>query len=70
MLEFNPMHRISAEDILKDSYFDDVRLPEQEIFDVCSINLTFDDAELSVEQLRELVVEELKECSTMVITKD
>jgi hypothetical protein len=32
MLEFNPIRRITAEDAIKDSYFDDIRLPEQEIF--------------------------------------
>lgn len=28
MLEFNPNNRISAEEALKDPYFDDIRLPE------------------------------------------
>jgi serine/threonine protein kinase len=28
MLEFNPNKRISAEEILSDRYFDDVRIPE------------------------------------------
>lgn len=27
MLAFNPRKRITAEDALKDSYFDDIRLP-------------------------------------------
>jgi serine/threonine protein kinase len=28
MLEFNPYKRISAEEALKDSYFDEIRIPE------------------------------------------
>jgi len=28
MLEFNPNKRISAEEALKDSYFNDVRIPD------------------------------------------
>ena len=68
MLDFNPTKRISAEELLKDSYFDDIRLTEQEVFEPCAIDLKFDDDELTVEELRELVVEELKECSNIVIT--
>lgn len=30
MLEFNPNKRITAAEALKDAYFDDIRLPEQE----------------------------------------
>ena len=32
MLEFSPMKRVTAEEALKDSYFDEIRLPEQEMF--------------------------------------
>lgn len=39
MLEFNPQKRISAEEALKDEYFDDVRIPEQEELDICEIDL-------------------------------
>ena len=39
MLEFNPEKRISAEEALKDSYFDEVRIKAQEEFEVCDINL-------------------------------
>jgi hypothetical protein len=49
MLEFNPNKRMSAEDMLKDSYFDDIRLPEQETFELCNIDLFFDDEDLTVE---------------------
>jgi serine/threonine protein kinase len=28
MLEFNPTKRLTAEEILKDSYFDDIRIQE------------------------------------------
>ena len=63
MLEFNPNKRISAEEILSDPYFDDVRIPEQENFETCEIDLNFDDVELSIEELRQLVVDEIKACS-------
>jgi serine/threonine protein kinase len=63
MLEFNPNKRISAEEILSDPYFDDVRIPEQENYETCEIDLKFDDVELSIEELRNWVVEELKVCS-------
>lgn len=52
MLEFNPGRRISAEEALKDSYFDDIRIPEQEVFETISIDLKFDDEELTVEEVR------------------
>lgn len=42
MLEFNPDKRITAEEAIKDSYFDDVRIPEQEEFEICNIDLAFD----------------------------
>jgi len=32
MLEFSPAKRITAENALKDPYFDEIRLPEQEMF--------------------------------------
>ena len=67
MLEFNPIKRITAEDALKDSYFVDIRLPEQEIFTSgdeanCDIDLQFDDEELLLEELRRLVIEEIDRC--------
>jgi hypothetical protein len=60
MLEFNPDKRISAEEALKNSYFDEIRILEQENFEVCNINLKFDDADMTVEEVRKLVVDELK----------
>lgn len=60
MLAFNPKMRISAEEAIKDPYFDDVRIEEQEKEDICDINLTFDDVEVSIEELRELVVTHVK----------
>lgn len=43
MLEFNPNKRISAEEALKNPYFDEVRIPEQETFVPCEIDLHFDE---------------------------
>lgn len=43
MLKFNPNERISALDAIKDPYFDDIRLPEQEEFEECDIDLSFID---------------------------
>ena len=43
MLEFNPEKRISADEALKSTYFDDIRLPEQEMVEKCKIDLSFDD---------------------------
>ena len=43
MLKFNPNQRITAEEAIKDSYFDDIRLPDQETSaDLDPINLEFD----------------------------
>jgi serine/threonine protein kinase len=41
MLKFNPHERISAEEALKDPYFDDIRLEDQEEFETCDIDLSF-----------------------------
>ena len=67
MLEFSPIKRITAENALKDSYFDDIRLPEQEVFISgdeanCDIDLQFDDEELPLEELRRLIIEEIDRC--------
>jgi mitogen-activated protein kinase 1/3 len=43
MLCFNPNKRISANEAIKDQYFDDIRLIEQEEFEVCNIDLAFID---------------------------
>ena len=60
MLEFNPQKRISAEEAIRDKYFDDVRIAQQEENDACDIDLHFDDVELSNEEIRELIINELK----------
>ena len=67
MLEFSPVKRIAAEYAIKDSYFDDIRLPEQEVFITgdeanCDIDLQFDDEELPLEELRRLIIEEIERC--------
>ena len=43
MLDFNPNKRITAEEALADPYFDDIRLPEQETFEVPEIYLPVDE---------------------------
>jgi hypothetical protein len=60
MLEFNPNKRISTEAALKCSYFDDVRILAQEEFEICDIKLDFDEVELSPEEIKKLIVEEMK----------
>ncbi len=69
MLKFSPMKRISAEDALKDSYFDEIRLPEQEQFNEseaaeCDIDLQFEDdqEEVPMDVLRRLRLEEISKC--------
>jgi hypothetical protein len=69
MLEFNPAKRIKAEDALSNSYFDEVRIPEQETFEALDIDLTFDDEDLSVEEVKQLVIREIKRCSEEEMTK-
>jgi len=67
MLEFNPDKRITAEEAIADEYFDDIRLPEQETFEIPKINLAVDDAgkeDMSIPELKKLIVEELKELSS------
>ena len=66
MLEFDPRKRISAEEAIKDPYFDDIRLPDQEVRDSTEINLEFDEAgmeDLPMEELRKLIIEEMKNLS-------
>lgn len=43
MLEFNPNKRITAEEALRDPYFDEIRLEEQENFEPADIDLSFVD---------------------------
>ena len=69
MLEFNPAKRVQAEAALKDPYFDEVRIQEQEEFEATNIDLTFDDEDLSVEQVRQLVIEEIKRCTEDKMTE-
>ena len=67
MLEFSPVKRITAENALKDPYFDEIRLPEQEMFISgdeanCDIDLQFGDEVLPLEELRRLIIEEIGRC--------
>jgi hypothetical protein len=52
MLNFNPNLRISAEEALKDPYFDDIRILEQEDLLPEEINLPFDNREMEEEELK------------------
>lgn len=61
MLIFNPKLRITAEEALKDPYFDEIRIPEQEEEVPEEFNLPFDETELSEEALKELLIKELEE---------
>ena len=42
MLMFNPEKRITAAEAIEDSYFDDIRLPEQENVDPPLISMLID----------------------------
>ena len=67
MLEFNPNKRITAEEAMKDAYFDDVRLPEQECLPPPHIDLSVDDEgnePLSIDDLKKLAVEAIEELSS------
>lgn len=68
MFDFNPDKRISCKEALSLSYFDDVRIKEQEEFDICDINLDFDEADLTSEEIREVVIKEMKACSVNLDT--
>ena len=63
MLRLNPNERITAEDAINDSYFDDIRLPEQEeVNDKTPIKLEFDEADkenLSIEELKKLIITDI-----------
>lgn len=63
MLEFNPNKRISAQEALSDSYFDEIRIEEQEEFEICDIDLTFIDkyqeGELSLPDLKKMIIEKV-----------
>lgn len=63
MLEFDPRKRISAEEAIKDSYFDDIRLPDQETVKANEINLEFDEVgmeNIPMEELRKLILQEMR----------
>ena len=60
MLEFNPDKRITAEEALKDEYFDEIRILEQEEFEVCQINFHYDEEDITEEEMKKIVIEEIK----------
>lgn len=45
MLEFNPLFRPSASELLTSKYFDDIRLPQLEQVNPMFLQFTFDDPE-------------------------
>ena len=67
MLEFNPNKRITAEQAIADPYLDDIRLPEQEEFEVPEIYLPMDDEkeeDLDLDEVRNQVIEDIKRLSS------
>lgn len=63
MLEFDPRKRITAAEAIKDSYFDDIRLPDQEVAETNEINLEFDEVgmeNIPMEELRRLILMEMR----------
>ena len=67
MLQFNPNNRISAEEALKDEYFDEIRLIEQEKFNGKEIDLSFIDkyheGELAMDTLKQMITDIVKDLS-------
>jgi serine/threonine protein kinase len=60
MLSFNPNSRISADEAISDPYFDEVRILEQEELEPGEISLPFDIEEVTEEEMRETLLQELK----------
>jgi mitogen-activated protein kinase 1/3 len=63
MLEFDPRKRITAAEAIKDAYFDDIRLPDQETAETNEINLEFDEVgmeNIEMEELRRLILCEMR----------
>lgn len=60
MLSFNPETRISAQEAILDPYFDDVRIPEQEIVEKVQIDWSFEEDDLKGEDLKKRVIEKVK----------
>jgi mitogen-activated protein kinase 1/3 len=66
MLKLNPNQRITAAEAIKDPYFDDIRLEEQEESSEPEIKLEFDEAgkeNMTVEELKKLIIAEINEIS-------
>eukprot|EP00351_Strombidinopsis_sp_SopsisLIS2011_P001237 CAMPEP_0116883636 /NCGR_PEP_ID=MMETSP0463-20121206/16189_1 /TAXON_ID=181622 /ORGANISM="Strombidinopsis sp, Strain SopsisLIS2011" /LENGTH=88 /DNA_ID=CAMNT_0004538661 /DNA_START=212 /DNA_END=478 /DNA_ORIENTATION=- len=63
MLEFNPNKRITPEEALQDAYFDEIRMPEQESFNIPDVSLDFDNQESSVsdDRLFDMIVQQIKQ---------
>ena len=62
MLKLNPNQRISAEEAIKDPYFDDIRLEEQETSTEPEIKLEFDEAgteNMTIDELKKLIIAEM-----------
>lgn len=63
MLEFHPDKRITAAEAILDSYFDEIRLPEQERYEPPKIDLSIDEndcQDLTIQELKLKVHECLK----------
>ena len=65
MLEFNPNKRITAVEALQDSYFDEVRLPNQENHTgVPTIHIDVDDNEEDEAEMFKLINEDIETFSS------
>ena len=67
MLEFDPNQRITAEQALQNSYFDEIRLPHQENIAPAEIDMTIDDLQnesITIEELKKIVVEVIQKHSS------
>jgi serine/threonine protein kinase len=67
MIAFDPNQRISAEDALKDPYFDDIRLEDQEENAQIEIDLSFIDkyheGQLSPDEMKALILKYISDLS-------
>mmetsp|Transcript_38666 Transcript_38666/g.99283 ORF Transcript_38666/g.99283 Transcript_38666/m.99283 type:complete len:96 (-) Transcript_38666:37-324(-) len=59
MLQFNPAHRCTVEEALSDPYLESLHDPEDEPTCSSHFNFNWEHEELTVERLRDLILEEM-----------